>query len=74
MMEYYFMTELPKVPSKNMNETQKHAEWKNLDTKEDKICDFVSTTFIGEEMKLIHANRNQVSGWVGQEVGDGNVH
>ena len=38
------------------------------------VYDFICMTFTEEEAKLIYANRNQLSGWVGQEVGDGTIH
>lgn len=55
----------------NMNESQKHARQKKLDTKKYKMYDFIYMTFI--EDKTICANRNQISGWLGQEVGNGNA-
>ena len=45
-----------------------------LDTKQYKVYDFTYMTFAEEGTKLISANRHQISGGVGQEVGDGNVH
>lgn len=43
-----------------MNESQKHARQKKLDTKKYKMYDFIYMTFI--EDKTICANRNQISG------------
>ena len=36
---------------------------------EDKMYGFIYMTFIQEQAKWIYANRNQISGRMGQEVG-----